>query len=126
MIALSIRTPWAWMITHAGKDIENRTWRTDYRGPLLIHTGKKPESDLVFQWIRFKGFDLPEKESLPLGGIVGVCDLVDCLPKKSRDDGWQQANCFGFKLANARPLPFTACKGALGLFEVEYELPEAA
>ena len=29
MKALSIRQPWAWAILHAGKDIENRDWRTD-------------------------------------------------------------------------------------------------
>lgn len=40
MKALSVKQPWAWAIIHAGKDIEKRTWRTDYRGPLLIHAGK--------------------------------------------------------------------------------------
>lgn len=37
--ALSIRQPWAWAITHAGKRIENRSWSTNYRGPILIHAG---------------------------------------------------------------------------------------
>jgi hypothetical protein len=39
-IALSIRQPWAWLILHAGKDIENRDWPTKYRGPFLIHASK--------------------------------------------------------------------------------------
>jgi len=29
---LSIRQPWAWLIIHGGKDVENRTWWTDYPG----------------------------------------------------------------------------------------------
>ena len=37
MKCLSILQPWAWAIIHGGKDVENRTWRTAYRGPLLIH-----------------------------------------------------------------------------------------
>jgi hypothetical protein len=38
--ALSIRQPWAWLIVTGYKDIENRSWRTNYRGPLLIHAGR--------------------------------------------------------------------------------------
>ena len=34
MKALTIKQPWASLIVHGIKDIENRTWRTDYRGPL--------------------------------------------------------------------------------------------
>ena len=43
--ALSIRQPWAWLILNGYKDLENRTWRTDYRGPLLIHAGMRVETD---------------------------------------------------------------------------------
>ena len=35
--ALSIQQPWAWLIVNDHKDIENRDWRTHYRGPVLIH-----------------------------------------------------------------------------------------
>lgn len=38
--ALSIRQPWAWLILHAGKDIENRTWQTYQRGWFAIHASK--------------------------------------------------------------------------------------
>ena len=34
MKALSIRQPWSWLILHGGKDIENRSWRTNVRGPV--------------------------------------------------------------------------------------------
>lgn len=37
MKALSIRQPWAWLILHGGKDIENRSWNTNFRGRFLIH-----------------------------------------------------------------------------------------
>jgi hypothetical protein len=38
--ALSIRQPWAHLIVAGIKQIENRTWTTRYRGPLLIHAGQ--------------------------------------------------------------------------------------
>lgn len=43
--AISIRAPWWWLISHGGKDIVNRSWRTRYRGPVLIHASQwfKPE-----------------------------------------------------------------------------------
>lgn len=40
MRGLTIRQPWASCIVEKGKRVENRTWSTDYRGPLLIHAGQ--------------------------------------------------------------------------------------
>ncbi|MCL2374741.1 MAG: ASCH domain-containing protein [Treponema sp.] len=34
---LSVRQPFASLICHGVKAVENRTWKTDYRGRLLIH-----------------------------------------------------------------------------------------
>jgi hypothetical protein len=31
--ALTVRQPWAWATIYGGKDVENRRWRTTYRGP---------------------------------------------------------------------------------------------
>ena len=31
-----VRQPWAWLIVNGFKDIENRSWKTRHRGPLLI------------------------------------------------------------------------------------------
>src|SRR3546814_14287288 len=42
MKAISLISPWWWFVLHAGKNLENRTWRhaPSYRGPLLIHASK--------------------------------------------------------------------------------------
>ena len=42
--ALTVRQPWAWAIIYGGKDLENRRWRTSYRGP-LIHASKNANPD---------------------------------------------------------------------------------
>jgi len=39
MRAVTIRQPWAELIVRGEKDVENRSWRTRHRGPLLIHAG---------------------------------------------------------------------------------------
>ena len=36
LLAIAIRQPWAWLIVNGYKEIENRSWRTRVRGPLLI------------------------------------------------------------------------------------------
>jgi hypothetical protein len=40
MKILSVRQPWAALIVSGHKDIENRTWSTRYRGPVLIHASQ--------------------------------------------------------------------------------------
>ena len=75
---LSIRQPWAWCIIHADKDIENRSWRypPKYRGPLLIHAGKQWDPDTTAIDI-CEEYQVDCPDHLPLGGIVGIVDLVD-------------------------------------------------
>ena len=101
MKALSIRQPWAHNIIHNGKDIENRTWRTHYRGPILIHAGSRMDD----------GFN--RYPSLQMGGIIGWCDIVDCVTESESE--WFNGP-YGFVLANVHPLPFIPCKGALSFF----------
>lgn len=51
MKAITIKQPWASLIVHGIKDIENRTWLTHFRGRVLIHAagshGRKFSVDLT-------------------------------------------------------------------------------
>jgi|694.fasta_scaffold58428_4 hypothetical protein len=87
MKALTIRQPWAGMVMEGNKKIENRGWETDYRGPLLIHTGtKKPHSS----WLEDDSDEqdgsgyLVQNETLRYasGVILGTVELVDILTRK--------------------------------------------
>ena len=40
MKAISIHQPWASLIAFGEKRFETRSWKTDYRGPLLIHASR--------------------------------------------------------------------------------------
>ena len=63
-----------WAIVEGLKPVENRTRRTSYRDPLLIHAGL--QDDLHgWQFLDEMGFPLPVDP--PTGGIIGVVDLVE-------------------------------------------------
>jgi hypothetical protein len=116
MKALSIRQPWAHLIAHGVKRIENRSWQTDYRGPLLIHAGARWYDEPIEDIERRYRITIPRE--LPLGGIVGIADLIDIV---ERSDDPFFVGPFGWVLANTRPLPFRAMPGQLGLFDATLE-----
>lgn len=111
---LSVRQPWAWLIVHGVKDIENRTWSTSCRGLVLIHAPRRVDwaadtRDLLTR---------DEIAGLPIGGIIGVVSLVDCVT--SSDSPWFEGP-FGLVLRDPRPLPFRRRVGRLGLNRIPPE-----
>ena len=117
MKALSIRQPWAWLIVNGWKNIENREWATRFRGRFLVHASRGMTHD---DWeacrifvMGFSSVELPQPNDLLRGGIVGEAVLLDCV--RRHDSEWF-CGTFGFVLAEAKPLPFDPCKGALGFF----------
>ena len=92
MKALTIKQPYASLIVEGIKDIENRTWKTNYRGRILIHAGK----DNLIKNLRYgdditclnnkqleyitnnKHNDIINKE-LITGAIIGSVEIVDCV-----------------------------------------------
>jgi len=69
MRGLTLIQPWASAIAMGLKTIETRSWRTPYRGRLLIHAGKKNADPTK-----------PVEFDCPLGVIVAVADLMDVVP----------------------------------------------
>jgi hypothetical protein len=122
MKALSIHQPWAWAILHAGKTVENRTWSTKYRGPFLIHASKTRSSydrEARLDWSKLYGVALPKWEELVVGAIVGVVEVVECLPASQVDPGPWVEGPVCWILANPRAFSNPkALRGAQGLFGV--------
>ena len=126
-VALSIRQPWAWAILHAGKDIENRGWSTNFRGRFYLHAAKgmalaEYEDFVAFTCnrSRFDALEVarPSREDLLFGGIIGEAELVDCV--REHASPWFTGE-YGFVLRIAQPLPFRPLKGSLGFFVVQPE-----
>jgi hypothetical protein len=117
MKVLSIRQPWADLIVNGHKDIENRSWPTKVRGPVLIHAGKQFESDsfdnLCINPVT-RRFMRAGRFSYDVGGIVGIAEIVDCVTASKSI--WFNGE-YGFVLRNARPLPFSPMRGMLGFFD---------
>jgi hypothetical protein len=85
---LSLHQPWASLIAIGAKRVETRSWGTLYRGPLAIHAAKTTANIQHFRHEPFKeilaGDGLSYPEDLPLGGVVAIAELVDCLPTEAR------------------------------------------
>lgn len=119
-LALTIRQPWAWAIVDAGKDIENRTWPTKYRGPICIHAGANRNRMEYEEAARFMHFYLDPQVIAPLtmdvcyGSIIATAEIVGCVQQS--ESPWFFGP-YGFVLANVQPVPFLPCKGALGFFD---------
>ena len=64
MRAITIRQPWAELILRGEKDVENRSWRTNHRGLLLIHAGLGADTEY------FEEYEVPEDADR--GAIVGI------------------------------------------------------
>ena len=116
MKVIVIRQPWAWLIVQGFKDIENRTWQTQYRGPLLIQASaglpSKAKLEEFRLFARKRGVELPDV--FESGGIVGMVQLDDCVTKsRSR---WFEGPV-GWVLSKPKKLPFIPLKGQLGLFD---------
>lgn len=120
VVAISIRQPWAWLVVHGGKDIENRTWPTRFRGRVLVHASKGMTRDEWAEtYFAVAEIDsgladrMPRPDQIERGGIVGEIEIVDCVAASSSK--WF-GGPFGFVLRNPKALPFQPCKGALGFF----------
>ena len=114
--ALTIRQPWSHAILHLGKDVENRSWRTHYRGLLLIHAAARSErnpGEMLAEYLNRP----PSEQSLrdlPLACIVGVVYLSDCV-RDSRSK-WAHEGAWHWLLRNARAIEPVDCVGRLGLW----------
>jgi len=113
---LSIRQPFAWLVVEGHKPIENRSKRTNYRGPLFIHAPLKM-FDLKMTLRDYgRAMQVTFPDAFRMGGIVGVVDLVDVVT--SSRSKWFNGP-YGWVLENPRPLPFEPADGKLGIFHLE-------
>lgn len=119
--ALTIRQPFPELILRRRKPYEIRSWKTNYRGPLLIHSAAKVKTDCA----EVAGLNV---DTLMTSAFVGIAVLSDVRPYTRADSkllnqrraigGWSPGS-FSWVLRNpirfARPIKGN---GKLGLFRV--------
>ncbi|MDD2627669.1 MAG: ASCH domain-containing protein [Clostridia bacterium] len=72
MKAITIKQPWATLISKGYKEYEFRKWKTKYRGEILIHAGKGLDKKAMK---RFENLNL----EYPTGCIIAKANIVDCV-----------------------------------------------
>ena len=130
MKVLTIKQPYASLIAEGIKEYEFRTWKTNYRGELLIHAGKGKNKEYIE---KFKELKL----EYPAGYIIAKVTLEDCievteefreiLKKKNpvlyshviNDKLWKG---YAFKLTNVEKIKNIPAKGKLSFWNYEKEL----
>lgn len=124
MKAISIRQPWASLIAHGIKDIENRTWKCPkkYIGQrVLIHAsasdgfGRIVNEEAIFKlYIQKLGI---ECKKLPHGAIIGSVIIADCV--QNHPSVWAEKGCWNWVLKDAVLFdePIENVKGKLSFWE---------
>ncbi len=101
MKALSIKEPWISLIAKRKKTIETRTWKTNYRGTLVLVGSKKPEGPYS-------------------GKAACFVRLIDCRPMTKDDEEAAKCELYGgawaWVLEHIRLAPQARIRGRLGIY----------
>lgn len=137
MLALTVCQPYASLIAlpdddDSKKRVENRTWKTNYRGLIAIHAGKSRS------WLQE-----PPPADMPFGAVVAVATLADCVRIHQSQIGratsvqiseqalrrwpWLRHDIhasgpWGWIFTEVRAVQPVACAGRQGLFELPEEI----
>ena len=105
MKVLSLMEPWGSLIKEKIKYIETRSWKTNYRGELYIHTSLKkiPKKDERIQNL----VNLLQDKDVKYGYIIAKCNLVDCV---------YMDEDFVNKIKNENPIEFMCGEYAVGRY----------
>jgi len=128
MKVLTIQQPWASLIVGGYKRFEFRSWKTKYRGDLLIHAGQGIDKEAMKRLKKY----LPDE--LPCGEIIGKVRLEDCIKtseqfyqniRKENADVYAPSifeEEYAWQLENIQKLEYPIkIKGKLGLWNYEME-----
>lgn len=129
MKVITIKQPFATLIAEGLKEYEFRTWKTKYRGDILIHAGKGVDKEAMK---RYKHLNL----EYPSGCIIAKAKVTDCVfidndarvMLKSKNPlvynniiknlEW---NGYGFKLENVKKVNPIYVNGKLSLWDYDYK-----
>ena len=126
MRILTLKEPFATLISNKIKTIETRSWRTNYRGELYIHAGiKKPKYDYKSE--DFK--KIADKYEYNPGYVLCKCNLIDCIEmtdeyiKHIKENDYINYICgeykvgrFAWILSDIVPVEPFEVKGRLGIW----------
>lgn len=128
MKVLTIKQPFASLIAEGYKEYEFRTWKTKYRGPLLIHAGLGVNKEAMK---RYEKLNL----NYPKGKIIAKVNLTDCLEvdnnlkRKLKEKNYlvyqgainSNKKEYALKLENVEKIEEISIKGKLSFWDYDYK-----
>ena len=126
---LTLRQPWATLVAEGIKKYEFRSWKTNYRGKVLIHAGASIDKE---DMKKFENMNL----EFPLRRIVAIVQIEDCLElneklnkqiinEKNIAYGNKVRTGYVWKLSNIKKINYNKeIKGQLGLWNIEIKEKE--
>ena len=121
---LTLKQPWATLVAEGIKKYEFRSWKTNYRGKILIHAGTGIDKK---ELEKFKDLNL----EFPSKRILAEVELEDCLElndelnkkiiaEKNIAYGSKYRTGFAWKLTNSKKINYDKeIKGQLGLWNID-------
>ena len=88
--ALSLWQPWAEAIRVGAKQIETRSWPTNYRAWLAIHAAKRKIDKSDEGFVDFATHWVGDLSKLDFGAIVCIVKLTDCRPTEEAREEIQE------------------------------------
>lgn len=132
---LSIKQPWASLICHGIKDIENRKWYTHFRGKLLIHASQSMAAGFnKTELLGFLNNDQYERlddnfrvhlvKTMMFSAIIGEVEVVGCV--QDSKSVWAEPGQYHWQLQHAKiyQQPIVNVKGSLSLWDYNGALPK--
>ncbi|MGS4345124.1 ASCH domain-containing protein [Myroides odoratus] len=118
--ALSVKQPWAELICLGVKDIENRTWRTRYRGRVYIHASMYPDKNAIISKEREQATDHIEEFQFEKSAIIGEVTIIDCVQNHKSIWADKGPDIYHWVLKDAvfYEKPILNVKGKLGLWDI--------
>lgn len=127
MKVITIKQPWATLIAKRYKEYEFRTWKTKYRGEILIHAGKGTDKEAM---TRFEDLKL----EYPEGCIIAKAKITDCIyvddnfrkrvipknPNVYKSLNRTEWEGYGFKIEEVEEIRPIKINGKLSLWEYDY------
>ncbi|MCC7437321.1 MAG: hypothetical protein IT211_02375 [Armatimonadetes bacterium] len=96
------------------KDLEVRSWQTNYRGPILLHASR---DKTTLEYFGCKAEAFPHR-----GCVVAIANLIDVRPMRKQDvarsGGSYDSSCFVWELADITPITPTPVLGKVGFFYI--------
>ena len=126
MKVLTLKQPWATLVAEGIKKYEFRTWKTNYRGKILIHAGAGVDKK---EMEKFKtlNLDFPAKRIIAEVEIIDCLELNDELNKKIIEEnniayGSKYRTGYAWKLSNIKKINIDeVINGQLGFWNYDYD-----